>query len=865
MIKIQLHTIILLIGPSSSGKSHFAQNILIPQLQQSQLQNIKLKIAHLSSDDIRRDLLQSPDEDKFSKKMMSVSKQAFDLLKSKLEAVTSYPVNNEFVIVDSKGISPEFRQEIINIAKKKNYNLIAIVFDYKDREDYLQYVKVDLKTDLNTKKFISNDIDKLKKEVLRDLSKNTYNQVIRFKKKSDVDGFVVQISDLELYNDCYLTGNSEDYVITSDLHGGLTEFKNLRQQKDLVNKKWIIAGDYIDKGFEIQEIIEYLYDQKDNMLIVSGNHENYVYKALTGGLTQDTRKQNKDLEKDVFNSISLLENNPELKNKFIEIFEDYTLPFVANDSFVVTHAPCKNIYLGKLDTKSQKEQRNFRYSKREDYSSAEEYEKALESELQFIPSETQSCYPYHVFGHIPMTQSRVSKNHIAIDQGGVCGGKYTAITIKDRYIKFYSTTTKNPYKAEYVPTIFSKKASSESPHNIDFDKLDISELRRIKKLLTNKVNFISGTIAPADKFDNELESLKQGLLYYKNQSINQVVLQPKYMGSRCQIYLFKDLEKCYATSRNGYLIKKEELQKVYVQLQSKFCNLDFEMIILDGELLPWSLVGKNLIEKQFLTIKKAIETKKDFYEKNNFHLSLFNVENYSKQTNFNTLRNTQNKVELEKELGSNIVETLQNYSHFQSEYIPITDQQIAVYSHQLDLFAKPVTNVDQIVFKPFCILKMIDSKQENNYISEKMSNYDLFKTVSNDKIELIDFSDDNYLDKAKKYWNETVESQEEMEGIVIKPLQVYTKSVAPAIKVRNKRYLSIIYGHNYLEESKYKKLINKKSIRKKLKVSIQEWEIAKKLLDEPHNSINSTNEKYKQILGQMIMEEQEEIHIDPRL
>ena len=51
------------------------------------------------------------------------------------------------------------------------------------------------------------------------------------------------------------------------------------------------------------------------------------------------------------------------------------------------------------------------------------------------------------------------------------------------------------------------------------------------------------------------------------------------------------------------------MQQVYDILHDKFDALiDYkEQIIFDGELLPWSAIGKELIEKEFLQYGKSIE------------------------------------------------------------------------------------------------------------------------------------------------------------------------------------------------------------------------------------------------------------------
>ena len=129
-IKTQIHTIIMLIGPSGSGKSTFAKNVLIPQLSKPMdtEKNFTPNVQYISSDEIRQDIL-GYNFDKMDEIMTESSTQAFDILFTKLDAVTTYPINAEFVVLDTTGLSEQFRNDVIEIAKKNNYNLDAIVFE----------------------------------------------------------------------------------------------------------------------------------------------------------------------------------------------------------------------------------------------------------------------------------------------------------------------------------------------------------------------------------------------------------------------------------------------------------------------------------------------------------------------------------------------------------------------------------------------------------------------------------------------------------------------------------------------------------------------------------------------------------------
>jgi hypothetical protein len=108
-----------------------------------------------------------------------------------------------------------------------------------------------------------------------------------------------------------------------------------------------------------------------------------------------------------------------------------------------------------------------------------------------------------------------------------------------------------------------------------WEKLDDKERKRLFHLVKNQVQYLSGTMAPAaaDKEKNDLESLEKALDYYRQQEVDQVVLEPKYMGSRANVYLFDKLEDCYAISRKGYKIRVQKLRESLLIYRYNFLTI----------------------------------------------------------------------------------------------------------------------------------------------------------------------------------------------------------------------------------------------------------------------------------------------------
>jgi hypothetical protein len=91
------------------------------------------------------------------------------------------------------------------------------------------------------------------------------------------------------------------------------------------------------------------------------------------------------------------------------------------------------------------------------------------------------------------------------------------------------------------------------------------------------------------------------------------------------------------------------------------------------------------------------------------------------------------------------------------------------------------------------------------------------------------------------------------------------KSKVNALKVRNENYLTIIYGHDYLEPAKNAALIRKKNVARKLRIANREYELGWDLVEIPRKDIHADNPDYQRILAGLIFEERKETVLDPRL
>ena len=84
--------------------------------------------------------------------------------------------------------------------------------------------------------------------------------------------------------------------------------------------------------------------------------------------------------------------------------------------------------------------------------------------------------------------------------------------------------------------------------------------------------------------------------------------------------------------------------------------------------------------------------------------------------------------------------------------------------------------------------------------------------------------------------------------------------------LRNKEYLRMTYGFDYKALSgKYDELLKNKSITRKIKTSIKEWELGKELLKIPMDSISLQNSEWLSLVYSLMNEQKSEKELDPRL
>lgn len=790
---IPRHTVIVLCGPTMCGKSEFVKNHF------GQALFIRQKLTVLCSDDFRYGLLGSQPH-RHSPEMLSVSKQAFELLMTQLRARTSYPVNHDYVVVDTRGFDENFRKQVRDVAVENGYNTMLVTFEYKDRSEYIP-------TDCTSAErvVVEGDVRRYLRKVLPTVRGRDWDLTLRIGSRSQEvmlrpDGATNTLS--------YERGQA--VAIIGDSHECVEELEALvKKVESRYGDKTVFVhvGDYLDKGGNTAEMVKTVSDFLDTGRhhIVTGNHENYVYKRLIGEIDA-----NPELEAEHMTSLATLLEDKDLSELVVRNYAG-SLPYLRLTSpdsreVIVTHAPCKTKYLGKHTSEAMREQRNFRFKDREG---------DMREELGFLYEEAETIHPIHVFGHVAHAcKNLVYKNKVFLDTGAVHGGNLTAMVMCNGSYEFMSVPCVQKHKngAEALPNHLTASEASLRGFSIDDYDLSPHDQRLLKNVMERGVRYISGTMPPAPSSDLGLETLDAAFDYFSKRGVTEVVLQPKYMGSRCQMYLFRDSpESGFCVSRSGWVMKNvdglEELLGAWHE--EVFLNHGLykfaESVILDGELLPWSALGRGLIEKSFVPYGGLVDDELYTLATDDAFLSM--------------------RIGRDHEPKARSL-------------------QLKAYQEALGLYAKDAP----LEFKPFDILEIKGGETAHLNAAQRFCQF-------NEDVQLVVNTESDTDRLLAKDFYQSLTVTEGMEGVVAKPL-VHVDGVVPYMKVRSPEYLHLVYGYDY--KSREEQLIRQKNISGKASTAVREHRMAMQMLTADDNL-------RQELTVKLIAELQKEAAFDPRL
>jgi len=393
--------------------------------------------------------------------------------------------------------------------------------------------------------------------------------------------------------------------------------------------------------------------------------------------------------------------------------------------------------------------------------------------------------------------------------------------------------------------------------------IDLKRLKnRIDWFCANRINAFSPTISPAPKSEqrNEIESIYEGVRYFFGRGVTEIVVQRKYMGSYCDIYLQKNLAETYFVSRNGYMVSHVDLDQARQAcnaLHSRFDWTNLQTVIIQSEMMPWSALGQSLIDNEFGGYLNAHQNHYNHLSQSGLYEKIAAVKQSQPYREYMDYRGEHTGKELKEHFPAHIIRQYESLTAFRALDLPDYRKYIEIYATQLDHFGQ----TGDIYFKPFNIHKKVFADGSEQIVNDNLS----YREINGDECLCLPTGNEEEMNRSVKRvyeWFAQLEAENE-EGIVIKPRQAFIKNLPPAFKVRNNKYLVMIYGVDF--QTNYDYNFQRRKISRKLECSINDWMLNWDMLNVKYTDIDKENFYLKNLVFDRIMGEQVESALDIRL
>jgi protein phosphatase len=796
-------SLVLLIGASSSGKSSFARKHFKP--------------TEVVSSDYCRGLV-SDDENS-----LAASDDAFELARY----ITAKRLKNGLLtVIDATNVQEQSRKDWAKLAKEYHVLPVAIVFNLPEK---VCVERSTLRPDRDLgKHVIPQQISQLRRG-LRRLKVEGFRHVIELNSQDEVDVVETILRD-PLYNNKKQEKGPFDLI--GDIHGCYDELILLLQELGYqqTNEQWqhpegrkvVFAGDLVDRGPKTPEVLRLVMGmvKAGHALCVPGNHDIKLLRWLNGKNVQPKHGLQQTIEQ-------LEKETPAFKEEIKEFIDSLVSHYVLDDGkLVVAHAGLRE----KMQGRGSGAVREFclygeTTGEIDEFGLPVRYNWASEYRGKAIV----------VYGHTPVPEAQWLNRTIDIDTGCVFGGKLTALRYPEKELVSipalatycepvrplnYTTAAAVNLQQEYddildisdftgkhiIPTRFG--------HNITIrEENAIAALEVMSRFAVNPkwLIYLPPTMSPVEtsKQEEYLEYPTEAFKYYIGVGVDKVICEEKHMGSRTIVIVGKNeaaIQEAFGITNEGigvvytrtgrsYFNDKETeqafLQRVNAALESSGFYEKFkkDWVCLDTELMPWSAKAQSLLEQQYGAVGAAAS-----------HALKSVIQNLQQAVSYNP----------------EMTLLLNKYSTKQ--------EQVAQYIKSYQQYCWPVNNLEDYKLAPFHILatagKTWTDKDHEWHMEqiEVICNADpsILKTTA---YKVVHLQDELSMQEATDWWVSM--TGKGGEGMVVKSSAFIhingSKMSQPAVKVRGREYLRIIYGPEYtsaenLDRLKSRGLSSKRSL-----------------------------------------------------
>ncbi|MEU2420773.1 polynucleotide kinase-phosphatase [Streptomyces sp. NPDC007851] len=603
-------SLVVLVGASGSGKSTFARRHFKP--------------TEVISSDFCRGLVADDENDQ------SASKDAFDVLHyiagKRLAA-------GRRTVVDATSVQQDSRRQLIDLARQYDVLPVAIVLDVPEEVCVERNAARADRTDL-PRRVVQRHIRELRRSV-RHLEREGFRKVHVLRGAEEVESASVVTE--KRYNDLtHLTG---PFDIVGDIHGCARELEALLAKLGYTDgvhpegRTAVFVGDLVDRGPDSPGVLRRVMSMvgSGNALCVPGNHENKFGRYLKGRKVQHTHGLAETVEQ-------MAGETEEFRAEVGEFIEGLVSHYVLDGGrLVVCHAGLPEKYHGRTSGRVR--------------SHALYGETTGETDEFGLPVRYPWAEDYRgraavVYGHTPVPEATWLNNTICLDTGAVFGGKLTALRWPERELV--------DVPAERVWYEPARPLRPEAPGGQDGRPLDLADVRGRRTVETRHqgriavreenaaaalevmsrfavdprlLPYLPPTMAPTatSHLDDYLEHPAEAFAQYAQDGVARVVCEEKHMGSRAVALVCRDAEAAHrrfgvAPGPTGSLytrtgrpffddetVTEEVLGRIRAAVDAAglWDELATDWVLLDAELLPWSVKAGGLLRTQYAAVGAA--------------------------------------------------------------------------------------------------------------------------------------------------------------------------------------------------------------------------------------------------------------------
>ncbi len=602
-------SLVVLVGATGSGKSTFARRHFKP--------------TEVIGSDFCRGLVADDENDQ------SASGDAFDVL---YYIAGKRLAAGRRTVVDATNVQSDSRKRLIELARQYDVLPIAIVLDVP--EDVCAARNATRADRAGLPRRVIQRHQRELRRSLRHLEREGFRKVHVLRGVEEIDG--ARLVTEKRYNDLsHLTG---PFDIIGDVHGCASELETLLTKLGYVDgthpegRTAVFVGDLVDRGPDTPGVLRRVMSMvgSGTALCVPGNHENKLGRHLKGRSVQHTHGLAETVEQ-------LAAESKEFRAQVREFVDGLVSHYVLDGGkLVVCHAGLPEKYHGRTSGRVR--------------SHALYGDTTGETDEFGLPVRYPWAEEYRgkaavVYGHTPVPTATWLNNTICLDTGAVFGGRLTALRWPERELV--------DVPAERVWYEPAKPLRSEAPGGHDGRPLDLTdvhgrravETRHAGRVAVREENaaaalevmsrfatdprllpYLPPTMAPTatSRREGYLEHPAEAFASYAQDGVGRVVCEEKHMGSRAVALVCRDAdvarERFGVDGPSGSLytrtgrpffadpsVTEELLGRVRAAVSEAglWEELETDWLLLDAELMPWSLKASGLLRTQYAAVGAA--------------------------------------------------------------------------------------------------------------------------------------------------------------------------------------------------------------------------------------------------------------------